>query len=70
MNTHAVYDAVSGDLKSEHPDANSAYAAAARLGGERFGYVVSLIGFPPDAKKIDLEQVKEKEPDVGPGLFD
>lgn len=50
--THAVYDALTGETKSEHPDASSAFAAASRIGGERYGYVVGPINCPPDVKKV------------------
>jgi hypothetical protein len=71
--THAVYDSLTGEVKSEHPDASSAFAAASRIGGERYGYVVGPINFPPDPKKAAdiVERVEPKEPDQeGPGLFD
>lgn len=55
MLTHAVYDVLTGETKSEHPDASSAFAAASRIGGEKYGYVVGPINCPPDAKKVVRE---------------
>ena len=81
--THAVYDALTGESKSEHPDASSAFAAASKIGGERYGYVVGPINCPPDARKVVgpervqtvmnriVSEKKEPAPDQeGPGLFD
>ena len=80
MLTHAVYDSLTGETKSEHPDASSAFAAAAKIGGAKYGYVVGPIGFPPDVKKVVAEERdkasenrlnRDKAPGKeGPGLFD
>jgi hypothetical protein len=82
MLTHAVYDVLTGETKSEHPDASSAFAAASKIGGERYGYVVGPINCPPDPKKVESENREKasmnrvnregpKKPDQeGPGLFD
>lgn len=68
--THAVYDALTGETKSEHPDASSAFAAAAKIGGVSWGYVVGPINCPPKPNK-DIVREERKEPDQeGPGLFD
>ena len=80
MLTHSVYDSLTGETKSEHPDASSAFAAAAKIGGAKFGYVVGPINCPPEVKKVveeDRENAsmnrlnRDKAPDQeGPGLFD
>jgi hypothetical protein len=76
--THAVYDAITGETKSEHPDASSAFAAAARIGGVKYGYIVGPIGMPPDRKDTVNDDefgeiggcmlrnmVGEKKPEIG-----
>ena len=65
--THAVYDALTGESKSEHPDASSAFAAASKIGGERYGYVVGPINCPPDVKKVEISDPKYK--DIDPPVY-
>lgn len=69
--THAVFDAVTGETISEHPDASSAFAAASKIGGAPYGYVVGPIGDPPkDIPKHKERSSPGKTDEDGPGLFD
>jgi len=60
MLTHAVYDSLTGEVISEHPNIAEAFKHNAELGGPLKGYVVDRIKWAPPKKVTNIANPAEE----------